>query len=56
MYRVTSQFKATVLARFAAALHQLDDWEREPNYLEEEHLFRALGYMKRGTSSWPRPS
>lgn len=36
------------MARFAAALHQLDDWNREPNYLEEECLFRALGYMKRG--------
>lgn len=48
MHRVTSQFKAKVLARFASALHQLDDWNREPNYLEEERLFRALGYMKRG--------
>ncbi|TAJ89114.1 MAG: hypothetical protein EPO10_17630 [Reyranella sp.] len=48
MYRVTSQFKATTLARFAAALHQLDDWNREPNWKEEECLFRALGYMKRG--------
>lgn len=48
MQRVTSQFKAKVLARFAAALHQLDDWNREPNWKEEERLFNALGYMKRG--------
>ena len=48
MYRVTSQFKATILTRFAAALHQLDDWNREPNWKEEECLFRTLGYMKRG--------
>ena len=48
MQRVTSQFKAKVLARFASALHQLDDWNREPNWKEEERLFHVLGYMKRG--------
>ena len=48
MYRVTSQFKASVQARFASALHHLDDLKREPTWKEEECLFRALGYMKRG--------
>jgi hypothetical protein len=47
-FRVTSQAKAKSHARFASALHHLDDLGREPNWKEEECLFRALGYMKRG--------
>ncbi len=48
MFRVTTQFKAKAHARFAAALHHLDDLGREANWKEEECLFQALGYMKRG--------
>ena len=47
-YRVTMQAKAKAHARFASALHHLDDLGREPNWQEEECLFHALGYMKRG--------
>jgi hypothetical protein len=47
-FRVTSQFKAKAHAKFASSLHHLDDLKREPNWKEEEYLFRALGYMKRG--------
>ena len=47
-FRVTSQAKAKVHARFASALHHLDDLGRDPGWREEECLFHALGYMKRG--------
>jgi hypothetical protein len=47
-FRVTMQAKAKAHARFASALHHLDDLGREPNWKEEECLFHALGYMKRG--------
>jgi hypothetical protein len=47
-FRVTSQAKAKAHARLASALHHLDDLGREPNWKEEECLFHALGYMKRG--------
>lgn len=48
MFRATSQAKAKAHARFASALHHLDDLAREPDWKEEECLFHALGYMKRG--------
>jgi hypothetical protein len=47
-FRVTTQAKAKSHARFASALHHLDDLGREPAWREEECLFHALGYMKRG--------
>ena len=47
-FRVTMQARAKAHARFASALHHLDDLGREPNWKEEECLFHALGYMKRG--------
>ena len=49
MLRVTAKYKARVEAQFDGALHHLDDLHREPNWKEEEGLFRALSYMKRGS-------
>jgi hypothetical protein len=49
MLRVTAKFKARIQARFEAALHHLEELRREPNGKEEERLFRALSYMKRGS-------
>ena len=47
--RVTAKFKAKVQTKFDGALHHLEELGREPNWREEEGLFRALSYMKRGT-------
>ena len=47
--RVTTKFKAKVHAQFDAALQHLDELGREPNWREEEGLFRALSFMKRGS-------
>ena len=47
--RVTPKFKARVHDQFDAALQHLDELHREPNWKEEEGLFRALSSMKRGT-------
>lgn len=49
MLRVTTKFKVKVHARFDAALQHLDELRREPNWKEEECLFHALSYMKRGS-------
>jgi uncharacterized protein YifE (UPF0438 family) len=49
MLRVTAKFKAKVQLQFAGALHHLEEIPREPNWKEEECLFRALSYMKRGS-------
>ena len=49
MLRVTAKYKARVEAQFDGALHHLDELQREPNWKEEEGLFRALSYMKRGS-------
>ena len=49
MLRVTTKFKARVHDQFDAALQHLDELHREPNWKEEEGLFRALSSMKRGT-------
>ena len=49
MLRVTTKFKTKVHAQFDAALQHLDELRREPNWKEEEGLFRALSYMKRGS-------
>ena len=49
MLRVTSKFKAKVQLQFEGALHQLEEVQREPNWKEEECLFRALSLMKRGS-------
>ena len=49
MLRVTTKFKARVHAQFDAALQHLDELGREPNWKEEEGLFHALSYMKRGS-------
>jgi hypothetical protein len=38
-----------VHAQFDAALQRLDELRREPNWKEEECLFHALSYMKRGS-------
>lgn len=47
--RVTTKFKARVHAQFDTALQHLDELGREPNWKEEEGLFHALSYMKRGS-------
>jgi hypothetical protein len=49
MMRVTAKFKAKVQLQFDGALLHLEELNREPNWKEEEGLFRALGYMKRGS-------
>jgi hypothetical protein len=49
MLRVTAKFKARVQGQFDGALHHLEGFPREPNWKEEECLFRALSYMKRGS-------
>jgi hypothetical protein len=49
MLRVTAKFKARVQVQFDGALHHLEGFRREPNWKEEECLFRALSYMKRGS-------
>jgi hypothetical protein len=49
MLRVTAKFKARVQVQFDGALHHLEEIPREPNWKEEECLFRALSYMKRGS-------
>ena len=49
MLRVTTKFKAKVQLQFAGALQHLEEIPREPNWKEEECLFRALSYMKRGS-------
>ena len=49
MLRVTAKFKARVETQFDGALHHLEELQREPNWREEEGLFRALSYMKRGS-------
>ena len=49
MLRVTTKFEAKVHAQFDAALQHLDELGREPNWREEEGLFRALSFMKRGS-------
>jgi uncharacterized protein YifE (UPF0438 family) len=49
MLRVTAKFKARVLTQFDGALQHLEAVPREPNWKEEECLFRALSYMKRGS-------
>ena len=49
MLRVTAKYKAKVETQFDGALHHLDALHREPNWKEEEGLFRALSYMKRGS-------
>jgi hypothetical protein len=49
LLRVTTKFKAKLHARFDAALQHLDELGREPNWKEEECLFHALSYMKRGS-------
>ena len=48
MLRVTAKFKERVQAQFDKALRDLDMLGREPNWREEECLFHALSYMKRG--------
>ena len=50
MLRVTSKYKARVETQFDGALHHLEELQREPNWKEEEGLFRAL----RGRTSWPK--
>ena len=47
--RVTAKFKAKIQTQFDGALHHLEELGREPNWREEEGLFRALSFMKRGT-------
>jgi len=49
MLRVTAKFKARVQVQFDGALRHLEAFPREPNWKEEECLFRALSYMKRGS-------
>ncbi len=49
MLRATAKFKARVHVQFAGALQHLEEAHREPNWKEEECLFRALSYMKRGS-------
>ncbi len=49
MLRTTAKFKARVHVQFAGALHHLEEAHREPNWKEEECLFRALSDMKRGS-------
>ena len=49
MLRVTAKYKAKIETQFDGALHHLDALQREPNWKEEEGLFRALSYMKRGS-------
>jgi uncharacterized protein YifE (UPF0438 family) len=49
MLRATAKFKARVQVQFAGALHHLEEAHREPNWKEEECLFRALSDMKRGS-------
>jgi len=49
MLRATAKFKARVQVQFAGALHHLEEARREPNWKEEECLFRALSDMKRGS-------
>lgn len=48
MLRVTTKFKVRVQAQFDEALRNLETLGREPNWREEECLFHALSYMKRG--------
>ena len=49
MLRLTAKYKAKVETQFDGVLQQLDELHREPNWREEEGLFRALSYMKRGS-------
>ena len=49
MLRLTAKYKAKVETQFDGALQHLDALHREPNWREEEGLFRALSYMKRGS-------
>lgn len=49
MLRITAKFKAKVQAQFDGALRHLEELHREPNWKEEEGLFRALSFMKRGS-------
>ena len=41
MLRVTAKYKARIETQFDGALHHLDALQREPNWKEEEGLFRA---------------